>query len=58
MNGVDPGTMETIMLPVAYDTRDPNRVVAAQPQAGELWKAVREDRTIPESAKRSPATGG
>ncbi|MFE6665264.1 LCP family protein [Streptomyces sp. NPDC057697] len=58
MRGVDPGTMETIMLPVAYDEQDPNRVVAAQPQAGALWKAVREDGTIPESAKRSPATGG
>ncbi|MEU6015702.1 LCP family protein [Streptomyces sp. NPDC047515] len=58
MNGVDPNTMETIMLPVAYDKQDPNRVVAAQPQAGELWKAIRNDGTIPESAKKSPATGG
>lgn len=58
MNGVDPGSMETIMLPVAYDKTDPNRVVSAQPQAKTLWKAVREDATIPESAKKSPATGG
>lgn len=58
MNGVDPGSMETIMLPVAYDKQDPNRVVAAQPQAKTLWKALREDATIPESAKKSPATGG
>lgn len=58
MNGVDPGSMETIMLPVAYDRADPNRVVAAQPQAGTLWKALREDSAIPESAKKSPATGG
>ncbi|MEU0631593.1 LCP family protein [Streptomyces sp. NPDC005989] len=58
MNGVDPGSMETIMLPVAYDKQDPNRVVAAEPQAGELWKAIRKDATIPESAKKSPATGG
>ncbi|ROQ76752.1 LCP family protein [Streptomyces sp. NBC_01260] len=58
MNGVDPGSMETIMLPVAYDKIDPNRVVAAQPQAKTLWKAIREDATIPESAKKSPATGG
>lgn len=54
MNGVDPGTMETIMLPVAYDKQDPNRVVAAQPQADDLWKAIRKDGTIPESAKKSP----
>ncbi|MFF3389713.1 LCP family protein [Streptomyces sp. NPDC002669] len=58
MNGVDPATMETIMLPVAYDTQDRNRVVAAQPQADRLWKAIRKDGVIPESAKKSPATGG
>ncbi|WP_217171004.1 LCP family protein [Streptomyces sp. AC512_CC834] len=58
LNGVDPSTMETIMLPVAYDTQDPNRVVAAQPQAGRLWEALRKDEDIPESAKKSPATGG
>ncbi|MFD7701159.1 LCP family protein [Streptomyces caelestis] len=58
MNGVDPSTMETIMLPVAYDKTDPNRVVAAQPQADQLWEAVRSDAEIPESAKKSPATGG
>jgi anionic cell wall polymer biosynthesis LytR-Cps2A-Psr (LCP) family protein len=58
LKAIDPGNMETIMLPVQYDTQDPNRVVAAQPQAGRLWKALREDTTIPESAKKSPATGG
>ncbi|MBC9713121.1 LCP family protein [Streptomyces sp. TRM66268-LWL] len=58
MNGIDPATMETIMLPVAYDTADPNRVVAARPQSDQLWKALREDREVPESAKKSPATGG
>lgn len=58
MDGVDPASMETIMLPVAYDKIDPNRVVAAEPQAAELWKAIREDTEIPASAKKSPATGG
>ncbi|MET9422901.1 MULTISPECIES: LCP family protein [unclassified Streptomyces] len=58
MDGVDPASMETIMLPVAYDKVDPNRVVAAEPQATELWKAIREDSEIPASAKKSPATGG
>ncbi|RBL85213.1 LytR family transcriptional regulator, partial [Streptomyces cavourensis] len=53
-----PGSMETVMLPVAYDKADPNRVVAAEPQAGQLWKALREDTAIPEAAKKSPATGG
>ena len=58
LKGVDSASMETIMLPVAYDKRDPNRVVAAQPRADALWKAIRADTTIPASAKKSPATGG
>ncbi|MFF8277180.1 LCP family protein [Streptomyces lateritius] len=58
MNGVDPNSMETVMLPVAYDRQDPNRVVAAEPNASRLWKAIREDAPIPASAKKSPATGG
>ncbi|MFG2454481.1 LCP family protein [Streptomyces sp. M41(2017)] len=58
MGDVDPADMETIMLPVAYDKVDPNRVVAAEPQATQLWKAIRTDSAIPASAKKSPATGG
>ncbi|MEU8543787.1 LCP family protein [Streptomyces sp. NPDC048717] len=58
LNGVDPTNMETIMLPVAYDKTDPNRVVAHEPSASQLWTAIREDTDIPESAKKSPATGG
>ncbi|MFJ8198640.1 LCP family protein [Streptomyces sp. NPDC096152] len=57
LNGIDPATMETIMLPVKYDVRDPNRVVAARPQADELWQALRKDRPVPESARKSPAHG-
>ncbi|CAL9571392.1 Cell wall biosynthesis protein LcpA [Streptomyces sp. enrichment culture] len=58
MKGVNPETMETIMLPVAYDKVDPNRVVVAQPQAGMLWEALRTDQKIPASAKKSPAKAG
>ncbi|WP_129305976.1 LCP family protein [Streptomyces sp. L2] len=58
LNGVDPADMDTIMLPVAYDKIDPNRVVGAEPQDSQLWKAIRTDSRIPESAKKSPATGG
>ncbi|WUX19820.1 LCP family protein [Streptomyces sp. NBC_01439] len=57
MKGVDPETMETIMLPVAYDKVDPNRVITAEPQATQLWEALRNDQKIPASAKKSPATG-
>ncbi|MCX4547470.1 LCP family protein [Streptomyces sp. NBC_01387] len=58
MKGVNPDTMETIMLPVSYDKVDPNRVVAAEPQATQLWKAIRTDTAVPASAKKSPAHGG
>ncbi|MCC9705110.1 LCP family protein [Streptomyces sp. MNU76] len=58
MNGIDPGSLETVMLPVKYDKADPNRVVAAEPQASELWEAVRQDAAIPASAKKSPASAG
>ncbi|OIJ64140.1 transcriptional regulator [Streptomyces mangrovisoli] len=58
LKAIDPSTMETIMLPVRYDTQDPNRVVGAQPQDKQLWNALRHDTTIPASAKKSPATGG
>ncbi|MFI5619389.1 LCP family protein [Streptomyces sp. NPDC051567] len=58
MQGVDPATMETVMLPVAYDKVDRNRVVVAQPQADQLWEALRTDRKIPASAKDSPAKAG
>ncbi|WP_046779517.1 LCP family protein [Streptomyces yangpuensis] len=57
MKGVDPETMETIMLPVAYDKVDPNRVVVAEPQATQLWDALRKDEKVPASAKESPAKG-
>lgn len=58
MNGVDPASMETIMLPVAYDKIDPARVVAAEPNATQLWEAIRSDTDIPAAAKKSPAQGG
>ncbi|GAB2868592.1 LCP family protein [Streptomyces deserti] len=58
LQGIDPAAMETIMLPVAYDKTDPNRVVPAEPQATRLWDAIRRDTEIPESARKSPARGG
>ncbi|WP_149179090.1 LCP family protein [Streptomyces sp. TRM49041] len=58
MRGIDPAGMDTIMLPVVYDRADPNRVVPSEPQAGELWRAIREDTPVPASARKSPATAG
>jgi hypothetical protein len=58
LKGIDPSTMRTIMLPMAYDKKDLNRVIAAQPQAHTLWQAVRTDSAVPVSATISPTTGG
>ncbi|MFE0104670.1 LCP family protein [Streptomyces sp. NPDC059009] len=58
LNKLDPSTMQTLMLPVEYDKKDPNRVVAAQPQATELWNALRADQPVPAAARKSPARGG
>ncbi|MFC5634810.1 LCP family protein [Streptomyces bullii] len=57
LQGIDPASMDTIMLPVAYDKADPNRVVPAEPQAPRLWEAIRNDSDIPDSARTSPARG-
>jgi LCP family protein required for cell wall assembly len=58
LKGLDTANMDMLMLPVAYDKADPNRVVAAEPQATQLWKAIRHDNPIPPSARKSPAHGG
>lgn len=58
LQGIDPASMDTVMLPVKYDVADPNRVVPAQPLADKVWEALRNDRPIPESARKSPAGGG
>ncbi|MFB7629885.1 LCP family protein [Streptomyces sp. NPDC056149] len=57
LNDLDPSSMDTLMLPVNYDTADPNRVVAAEPRARELWDALRADRPVPAESKKSPAHG-
>ncbi|MFE9771767.1 LCP family protein [Streptomyces sp. NPDC005931] len=58
LEGIDPATMDTIMLPVEYDRADPNRVVPAEPRASRLWEALRTDTAIPDEARKSPARGG
>ena len=50
MRGITPESLRTVMLPVEYDRRDPNRVVPREPQAEQVWAALRADRPIPGSA--------
>jgi LCP family protein required for cell wall assembly len=57
MKGLNAGTLQTVMMPVVYDTAHYGRVDPAQPQDSELWQALRNDRPIPASARTSPAHG-
>ncbi|MFD9127596.1 LCP family protein [Kitasatospora sp. NPDC059571] len=58
MRGLKSSSMDTLMLPVAYDRIDPNRVVPAEPQDQQLWQALRDDHAVPAAARKSPAHGG
>ncbi|MBC7269771.1 MAG: LCP family protein [Streptomyces sp.] len=57
LKGIGPEDMTMITMPVQYDPADPNRVVLAEKKADRVWKALKEDRPIPESATKGTATG-
>ncbi|MEU9332076.1 LCP family protein [Streptomyces sp. NPDC048290] len=41
LRALEPGAMETVTLPVVRAPSDPNRVVADEPEASELWASLR-----------------
>jgi LCP family protein required for cell wall assembly len=47
---IDARDVTMVVLPVDYDAADRNRVVPRQPQAGQVWAALRADRPVPRSA--------
>lgn len=49
--------VRTVTLPVRYDPADPNRVVALDVQAQQVWQALRQDLPVPASAVRDTAAG-
>ncbi|MFC7218389.1 LCP family protein [Streptomyces polyrhachis] len=53
LQGLDTANMDMVMMPVEYDKRDPNRVVAREPLAGQVWEALRNDQPLPEAAKKT-----
>ncbi|WMX45034.1 LCP family protein [Streptomyces roseicoloratus] len=57
LSGLGADDVHMITLPVAYDPRDPNRVVPLEAQGGQVWAALRADRPIPASATKDAATG-
>ncbi|MFG2295605.1 LCP family protein [Streptomyces sp. NPDC048603] len=55
LSGIDSQDMQMITLPVAGDTRDPNRVVPLQKESALVWEALRADRPIPAEATEKSA---
>ncbi|MFF7993095.1 LCP family protein [Kitasatospora xanthocidica] len=47
LKGIGPDQLDMVTLPVAAAPGDPNRVVAQQPQADQLWAALKADREVP-----------
>ncbi|WP_130796597.1 LCP family protein [Streptomyces otsuchiensis] len=48
LRGIGPDDLRMITLPVGYDESDPNRVVPLEPQARQVWDALRRDVPVPE----------
>ncbi|MFJ4676091.1 LCP family protein [Kitasatospora sp. NPDC088783] len=44
---IGPDQLTMVTLPVAYSVSDPNRVVPSNPEAQQLWAALRADRAVP-----------
>ncbi|WP_165984994.1 LCP family protein [Streptomyces sp. YIM 98790] len=57
LRGLEPEDLQLITLPVTTDPSAPNRVVPLEPQAGQVWDALRADRRVPASALRGPVAG-
>ncbi|WP_371479531.1 LCP family protein [Kitasatospora sp. NBC_00315] len=50
LKGIGPDQLTMVTLPVVTAPSDPNRVVAQQPVADQLWGALKADRAVPQSA--------
>ncbi|WP_121749209.1 LCP family protein [Streptomyces sp. E2N166] len=58
LKGIGPASMNMVTMPVVYDPADPNRVLLEEAKADQVWKALKNDRPIPESATEGTAAGG
>ncbi|MFI8218743.1 LCP family protein [Streptomyces sp. NPDC085932] len=57
LRGISPSHMHMVTMPVVYDPADPNRVLLQEKKADQIWRALANDRPIPESATKDTATG-
>ncbi|MEV8530992.1 LCP family protein [Streptomyces sp. NPDC051211] len=55
LQGIDPQDLQMITLPVAGDTRDPNRVVPLGKESALVWNALLKDLPIPAEATANSA---
>ncbi|MFH8379686.1 LCP family protein [Kitasatospora sp. NPDC018058] len=49
LKGIGPDQLTMVTLPVETAPGDPNRVVERQPQARQLWAALKADRPVPQA---------
>lgn len=49
LKGIGTDHLTMVTMPVVIAPSDPNRVVAQQPQAGQVWGALRADQPVPAS---------
>ncbi|MEF9885406.1 LCP family protein [Streptomyces sp. P9-A4] len=57
LSGIGAQNVHMVTMPVAYDPRDPNRVVPLEAQAKQVWTALKKDLPIPAAATKDTATG-
>ncbi|MFD6298754.1 LCP family protein [Streptomyces sp. NPDC060235] len=57
LKGISSSHMNMVTMPVQYDSADANRVLVDKDKAAQVWKALKDDQTIPKSATEGTATG-
>ncbi|MCM2578173.1 LCP family protein [Streptomyces meridianus] len=57
LKSIKSADIDTVTMPVVYDPDDSNRVVPLEKRADQLWKALRDDRPVPESATEGSDAG-
>ncbi|MEW2165178.1 LCP family protein [Streptomyces sp. NPDC007084] len=57
LKGISSSHMTMVTMPVQYDRANANRVLVDKDKAAQVWKALKNDRPIPESATEGTATG-
>lgn len=57
LQDIEPHALQTVTVPVRYDTDDPNRVLPVPGKTKLLWQALKDDEPVPEKALEDPTPG-